>query len=446
METTNRSNHSMSVAMLGALSILLVQPFHSLLADNAVLPTGEHVSGSLEQSRSGGFAFVRADNKAKLPLKEIEYVRFSAKPGPGLRVPCLHRITLWDGERFTGEFVSLDEHEVRFRTAWKDQLKLPRSAVAAIEQAPGYATVFVEDFEGTLAAWRLTGTPTLSKRDHTSGQQCLCLDHAGQAAEFVPTEALERGRLGINFLENNGRAASRCGLEADFQGGSGQQTVRVGLTGSGDGYSVKVTGTSQEGYLPRSHGWHRPMIDFAPRSFVVGVDNDVIKFARPSSPGTSLRKVRLFCEQIGTGKGPEGEFFFDDFSVARDLPAIPRPPGDAQQDELWLLAGDQVFGRVASANNRRITFDSRAGRRPVEWANVRGIFLRGQIHVSHGPHEAHSDRVRIWLHTGTDGEPDQLEGTVRRIEGDHLVLRHPVLGEIEVTRPYLHRLKWLAQP
>jgi hypothetical protein len=412
-------------------------------ADIAVLPTGEKVNGSLGQSPSGHVSFMRSDKKTELLPQQIEYVRFSDRPVSPLRAAALHRITLRDGQQFTGDFQGLDQREVHFRTAWKDRLTLARSAVLAIEQAPGYSTFFVDDFEGTLAAWRLTGMPKLSDRYCSSGRHSLCLDQPGQAAEFVLPEPLEKGRVGINFFEQEVATGSRCAFELKFEGKEHNRVVHV-LVDSDDGTATtEVTGTSpRKSKLPKSPGWHRLFVEFTDQSLAVAVDEAVLWFGRQSTPGGTLRTIKLsWATAANTAVG--GQVFFDDFGLARALQPKPRPPGDSQQDEIWLVPGDQVFCDVLTANNRAIDYMSRSVRRSASWRDVRGIYLRSQATTFP---VSGSDRFRIWLRSGAGGDPDQIEGSIRRLDDKHLVLRHEILGEMEIDIQYLHRVKWLGKP
>src|SRR5260370_13255775 len=82
-------------------------------ADTAVLPSGAQVSGSLQMS-SGNLSFVRSDKMTELLPQQIEHVRFPSKPFSPLRAAVIHRITLRDGQRLTGELINVDQREVRF--------------------------------------------------------------------------------------------------------------------------------------------------------------------------------------------------------------------------------------------------------------------------------------------------------------------------------------------
>src|SRR5207245_2060825 len=101
-------------------------------------------------------------------------VRFSAVRLSPAHVAAPYRVLLRSGEYWTGELVGFDADKVQLRTAWSKLLSIPRSAVAAVSHAPGFVTIFVDDFEKDLKSWRLTGAPALTTRQQVSGRRSLC--------------------------------------------------------------------------------------------------------------------------------------------------------------------------------------------------------------------------------------------------------------------------------
>ncbi len=99
-----------------------------------------------------------------------------------------------------------------------------------------------------------------------------------------------------------------------------------------------------------------------------------------------------------------------------------------------------MFGDVADATGGKIRLRAGFGSRSISWGEVRGIYFR-QSGTTRKPD---SKMVRIWLRSGIGFEPDVLEGVVRRLDKHRLVLSHEVLGELEIERKRLHRLKALA--
>src|SRR5262249_53781568 len=156
---------------------------------------------------------------------------------------------------------SLDAKQLRLRTAWSEALTLPRSVVIACMQRPGWALVFVDDFEKGLAAWRTTGEPALGERA-TSGKRGLWLGAVGQSAEYALREPLSSGRFSVNVRDERA-AGGRWHLEADFRLDKGTRTVRVLLGGAGDSFDVDAGGLDGNARaVPRGTDWRRLTVQF----------------------------------------------------------------------------------------------------------------------------------------------------------------------------------------
>src|SRR5205807_10518463 len=93
-------------------------------------------------------------------------------------------------------------------------------------------------------------------------------------------------------------------------------------------------------------------------------------------PAARLTTIRLACVARSPAQSLRGAVHFDDLSLAKPLDDLAHPPGDAAQDEIWLLPGDQLFGRIVRADRRGIEIHGRVGKRSLPWTVVRGIFLQ----------------------------------------------------------------------
>ncbi len=431
--------HSMGCALALLFCLLTVA---ATRADEATLPTGQRLSGQLTMDRDGHLRFVATKGTTALSLEQLEYVRFPPADLPPSRAAAHHRIALRDGEYFTGEFLSLDEKTLHFRTEWADKVTLPRHTVSSLTHAPGFATFIQDDFETDLKAWKLTGMPKLSDQQHVSGRRSLCLDGPGQSAVYSLATPLPAGRAGINFCDADVDRPAHWLVQAFFGGPAENHDVRVRVARDQVSYRADVSGqVSGKSMLRSSAGWHRLTFEFIGQSLIVTVDNAVLWSSRHAKPLEPLRKIQLACVAADQPDAAQGAVFFDDFSMAKAMPALPRPKGDPSQDELWLLSDDQLFGSIPHADRRNIDVRGRRGSRAISWGEVRGIFFREQPVSPQKPEEG---RVRIWLRSGVGFEPDLLEGTMLQLDKNRPVLRHAVLGELAIDRRRLHRLKWLS--
>jgi hypothetical protein len=406
--------------------------------EEAVLLDGQRRSGMIVVPRAGHLQFAPADGSSPLELDQVAQVRFPRWNLPPLRIAAAHRVTLPGGQFLTGEFLSLDEKQLRMRTAWAGELSIPRDRVLSILHAPGYATFFQDNFEGDLKAWKLTGQPSLSNRQHTSGRHSLCLDACGQIAEYKLPKPLRAGRAGINFCADEQPKGARWTVDAEFDGTRMHQPVQVIVAGDSEGYKALIAGTASPiRGLRLTPGWHRLTLEFSERIISVAIDEDILWTSSRPAPGL-LRTIRLACVPRSEEGMLRGNVWFDDFSLARSMRDAPRPDGDPTQDELWLLSGDQLFGRVLRADRSAIGLQRTPGTRPYQWGSIRGIFFRQPM----APRQKGDNQaVRLWLRSGLDTEADELVGQIRFLDSSRMRLKHPALGEVEFSRSYLHRLR-----
>jgi hypothetical protein len=408
--------------------------------DEAVLPNGLHIAGKVIEGGPGALRFSPATGAASFPVDQAEHVRFAARSLPPFRIAAAYRVTLQGEQHLTGELLGLDEKALRFRTAWAEPLTIPRAAVVAAAHAPGFATIFQDHFEAGLKDWKLTGTPEGTADPHFSGRSSLRLASQGQSAEYRLATALRSGKIGVNFREGEKPGGARWLVEAEFEGKAEPGRVRMTI-GDAGGYHAEILG--KVGRIPCSPGWHRLTVEFTPRKLVLAVDDEGLQVDRQPNVGGALRKLRLACVAAPGSEALMGGVFFTAFSLARAMPVLPRPQGDPTQDELWLLAGDQLFGSVPRLDSRSIDLRARFGFRSVGWSEVRGVYLR-QPDARLRPVTGRS--VSVWLRSGCSLDADRLDGTLLTFDEHRLGLKHAVLGELKIERSRLQRLRqWPAQ-
>jgi hypothetical protein len=411
-------------------------------ADEAVLPNGERVQGELSSDDQGRLLFRRHGQESPVLLDKIDHIRFPSSRLSPLRAPAPSRILLRGDEHVTGELLGLDSDRVQLRTAWKERISIPRAAVSAVRHAAGFVTVFVDDFEKDLKSWQLTGMPALTTQEHASGRRSLCLNDPDQAAEYTLPTPLAAGRAGINFRDRTQAGSLRWQVEAEFAGSAGWPVVRVGLDPQASDYAGEIAGSTAAGSrLARKDGWQRLDIEFSRDMLLLSIDDMILLSCRQPGSGGALRKVRLSCGKPTRGTGERGEVFFDDFALAKAVPELPHPKGDPDQDEIWLLSGDQLFGYVVDATGGTIQLRGSFGPWSISWGEVRGIYFRRSGPRSRKPQ---NNTVRIWLRPGIGFESDVLEGTVRRLDAHRLILGHEFLGDLEIDRKRLLRLRMVA--
>src|SRR5262245_38673388 len=197
-------------------------------ADEAVLRDGRRLSGkfSLDQHR---WSFVPAGRSEPVPAASLSQVRLEAVPASPLRAGSVHRVFLRDGQALTAGLLDLDDKTLTLRTAWASRVSLPRSAVASVTQLPGWALVFLDDFEDGLKAWKVEGKPDLGG-PHTSGQKALLLTAPGQTAEHTLREPIEEGRASVNFHDSRETSGAAWVVEAEDRKSTRLNSSHLGIS------------------------------------------------------------------------------------------------------------------------------------------------------------------------------------------------------------------------
>lgn len=111
-------------------------------ADEATLPDGSRPPGQLVSAANGQVLFRTANRSVALSGLVI---RFNGSEKVPLK-PFRFRVALTDGSTFSADLLGLDDARLRVRTAWADELALPRSAVAAVTHLEESTTPTREDF------------------------------------------------------------------------------------------------------------------------------------------------------------------------------------------------------------------------------------------------------------------------------------------------------------
>lgn len=407
-------------------------------ADEALMPDGSRVKGVLELDARGRLRLA-VPGRPALSLDQVQQVRLTETELPAWRAATVHRIVLPSGQHLTAELIELNDKELHLRTAWAQRLSVPRSAVVAVVHPPGRVTLHDDDFEDGLKAWKLTGAPKLSDRQQTSGKQSLLLSNPGQAAEYILAEPVESGRIGINVHDPGEAAGARWLVEAEFARAAEAWTAGIVVVSSAAEYAVHVSDADGPARaVKRVQGWHRLTFRFSRDYLIVGIEDRLLWASEKEGPGGPLRKLRLSCLAQPGGGAVRGEVLFDDLSVVRYVDELPHRVEDAEQDEVWLLSGDQLFGRVVRADRRTIEMRVRSETHRLSWGQVRGLFPRRE---GVPPRASEGERVRVRLRSGAGGEGDELEGVVRELDVRRLVLRHAILGDVEIERGRLQRLR-----
>jgi hypothetical protein len=408
-------------------------------ADEAVLKDGRAVEGKLALDAEKRWRFVPDGKAGPLDPGAVQHVRFSPAPLPPLRAGRVWRVTLRDGQSLTGDRLDLGDRGLRLRTAWSERVAVPRGAVAAVAPWPGHALVFFDDFEKDFGAWQVKGKPGVDG-PATSGKHGASLAAAGQALERSLDNPVEEGHFGVNFTDEEASGGS-WRTEAEFRTPGGKRVVTVEVAGPGRHYRVEVPGlkgTAAE--VERGPGYRRLTVQFSPTSLRVAVDGTALWYNLDAGPGGPLVRLRLACDKPAEAPPVRGRVVFDAGSLHRADDPPRRPPGDGKLDEVWLLSGDQLFGRAVQADDQAVVFQAARRRHRLPWSEVRELKAR-----EGPPPERPGGRARVWIDNGVDSVPDVLDGVPLSLDARHLKLDVPDVGAVALERGRLLRVSWAAK-
>jgi hypothetical protein len=400
-------------------------------ADEALLPAGRRVPGTLSLDRSGRLRFTPEGRREGLPAEDFRAVRLPARPPP-FRVAGGLRLHLAGGGHLTGQLLACDDKALTLRTPWADKLTVPRPAAAALTHLPGWRTLLDEDLSSKPARWAFAGAPTV-------GPGGSALRSPGQSLEYRLSSPLPEGRAGVNFRDRGTPSGARWQLEAVFTSPGGERALRVTLAGPSPHYEVDpgtLKGSAPR--VKRTPGPHRLVVRFSARSLRVTCDDDVLWYTLDAGPGGPLRRLRLACVEAPKEGPARGGVLFWAFGLERAADETPHPPGDPAQDELWLAGGDQLFGTLTRLDRRAATLRGAFGTRTFPWPALTGCFFRADPPPPRTTDGAH---VRLALDSRLAPEPDLLEGALTKLDDRSLTLHHPALGELRVDRRYAREVR-----
>jgi hypothetical protein len=400
--------------------------------DEATLRDGRRLPGTLTHRTT--WHFLPTGKSEPLPVSSLLSVRLEPGSAAPFRAGTVHRVTLRSGDWLTGILLDANEKTLSLRMAWADKVMLPRVAVTAVTQQPGWALVYLDDLTDGLKGWKVEGKVEQPAR---SG---LVLGTPGQTVEHTLAVPIEEGRIGVNFHDSREATGATWLAEAEFRTPAGPRLVTVTLAGGKDMSAVVggIEGISAP--LPRAPGWHRLTVQFAPSSMRVVADDVVLWHHLKHGPGGPLLRWRLVCRKAD-GQLARGSLSFKDFALHRAVDEPRRPAGDPSQDEVWLLDGDQLFGHILRAEGRSVVLEGSFGRCTLPWSLVRGIYPRRQPGAA--PLAASPGQVRLWIANGSNAEPDRLEGVVLSLDERRCRFRHALLGEVELERGRVVRVQWV---
>ncbi len=381
--------------VLAGLTCLAASP---ALADDARRRDGTPVAGMLKwEGDRLRFSAAGRDE----PLGDLEVIRRPKLAAPARE--CGWVLHLVGGDSFPVHPLELTEKELRVRTPWADELRVPRSAVDRMTQWPGRQVVATD--------WK-----------------------AGQSVRVEAT----RGWLALRapFMKT---ATRRLTLELGFVRDGKPAPVSVDLSAPASRIDVTAPDPADAaGKLNRDGQVHRLAIAFDGDGLQLSIDGYVL-WSRDRGPGV-LREVKL----TASGDGAE-VVRVDQVVLWREAPAAKVTPSlQPLRDRIVTTEDAEVYGSLTKWDATGPTLKIPDKATAVPWATVRECTFAD---LSGAEHSTTGEHVALTLQAG-DQPAGRLTGQVTSWGDKAIELDHPRLGALTIpsalvteVRPLFHGLR-----
>jgi len=444
------SHRSPIFVNLSLLVLMLTTGPTARADEHAILLDKEPVPGRLRFDSSGDLIFQATENQTVLPVRVIRKVENPGRPkiAPGT-LPAL-RLSLWGTESISGNVQSIEDDWVQLETPAGDRLRVPLFLISKIEHAHGAAVFLRDDFESDQPLRRLSGTAAIDRDRAATGRGSGRLAKPGDLIEYRLPQPVASGWLEARFLDSaqtEGKSTWFCELEFDSR--MGMRTLRVTFGWDGECYGLESPqGPSlQVQRLSRREGWSRLGVRFSADTTSVLLDDAVLTH-RDVGFG-SLKTIRF-----GVRSGEEADpaelsgltGYVDDLQVAADIATSVERQPTAEEDDVLLVNGDQLFGRIQSASPRDVTVEGDFGTQTLPWTGIKAIHFTQRPATTHGV-SGQRARIRFTTSIGPgkgEVDSDTIDGAVRELTDEFFVLDHSHIGLVRIRRGQMREIQFFA--
>lgn len=408
-----------------------------------------HRAGRLASDPARGPTFVPDGGGAPIVLEAGMTIHFEGPgPEPASGMPPF-RIELGLGQRISGRLAGVTGGDVSFIEAHGDgKRSVVRAGVHSVVQRPGESLVLDEGFEALeTSRWTVAGAASIDNETKIVGAGSARIPAGGSALTYKVADPYGSGRFEAAFHDSGATVpGEQWSVELTFRGQAGRETVRAVLGWSEESLIVESPGGPALAVqrLARKPGWRRLGIQFGPDRTEVSVDGD--ELAHGKGLGGPLVEVRIGSLAEGKPAQPQGlAGHIDDLRLVR----FNEPSGsleiDATQDEVRLSTGDQLFGRVRSADAECVNLLIDGADLTLPWSNVSGLYFR-RASAPGAWVSGTLARVEWRVAPGEDPrDTDILEGALTGVSSTSLTFETPYSGILTVSRPRVTSLRILGR-
>jgi hypothetical protein len=410
---------------------------------------GTRTPGRLEGDPSAGFRFIADGSNRPTPLRPGATVLF---PGRGTATASglpPFRVEMGLGQRLSGRLSTVSDREIRLvDMAGEARLTVARTGAHALVQRPGETQVFQDGFEAIdTTRWTVLGEPEVAADPHIAGEKGLRVPSGGASMTHRLSEPFGSGRLEIAF-HDDGRIAvgQQWFVDLTFRSATGPETIRAVLGWAEDSLAVESPGGPALAVqrLARKAGWHRLVVRFGPDLSEIGVDGN--ELAHGKGFGGPLVEVRLASYRQAKAPAPDDlAGHFDDLRLVRFAGPVGGMETDVTQDEVRLTGGDQLFGKIRSADGESVGLTIAGRDISLSWGEVAGLYFR-RAAAPVMPVEGLLVKVEWHAAPGADPrERNLIEGALTGLTRKELTVSTPYAGTITVRRDRVTALHVLGR-
>ena len=409
---------------------------------------GQVAYGKVGGDPRSGFRFEPLVGEPAVPLEKAGVVSFDG-PGAdaGSGFPPM-RVLLGLDQQISGKLGLVDDRAIRLDDGpGGATVNVLRGGALAVSQRPGEALVLQDGFDSLDGRrWSHVGSPSIVDQPRVAGSGSLALPAGGSAVTCRLVEPVASGRLEVVF-HDSGRivAGQQWFVDLLFRGVAGDESVRLLIDWSEESLAVQSTGGRSLAVqrLARKPGWHRLGVRFGAET-ELAVDGDELAHGRgPSGP---LIEIRLANQTTGNAESPKDSVvLFDDLRLVRLAEPVGGLEVVPQVDDVRLVDGDQIFGRLKSADPDSVKIRVDGADVGLPWTDVASLHFRRAPEPGR-PIEGLLVRVEWRSAPGNDPRDlDQVEGALLGLTESAITVATAYSGNLTIPRDRLRRLRVLGQ-
>lgn len=421
------------------------------------LRDGRQTTGTLTDELANGFQ-IQSPATGATSLNNVLYLELPQVPHP-LPDRSWKRLTLINGDVLHATPVSPFENltpdpsltRLRWEAGFETPVQLPVWAISQISHPTGTHCVVYHDFETDAAGWvnQSRGNIPRNQEQARSGTHSLKCTATVPELHYALPDPLDKGWLEFSFfLPAELSGDSRCVADIQITDKQQQYDLQMNLAAASKWYELNLPelGIWQQHIVARRPGWHTFAMAIEPGLIRLKVDNFPLAEGRlPSDASPRLSAVNVISKQ------PSANVWIDDFAITRRMETPCIDVLDRQQDQVNLVSGDQLFGKLINLGRGTVSLQMNSQPTEVTWADIAHLRFAASPTTSSPAVAGQIVQLELQPWTDTSREPilDSLTGSLVAISPHGCTLEHPLGGQLQIPwakvrrlRPFFFGLLW----